>query len=143
MSGLIGCGSPTAPSPAFAISFADPVAAQRVVCASCTVEPREWAVAEFPVTVTAPPGRSGAVASVETRVTNRTRGGVELGRNVRPNRDYAYGDTQVPPGGSLVLAAGVVFHPLPAAGDEVRIEVVATLMDGRTARHGSAVTVAP
>ena len=82
-------------------------------------------------------------ANPEELILPASRGGVELGRNVRPNRDYAYGDTQVPPGGSLVLAAGVVFHPLPAAGDEVRIEVVATLMDGRTARHGSAVTVAP
>ena len=136
------CDSPIRPSEAFTVTFAAPVAARRVVCPACTVEPREWAVAEFPVTMADASNRGGTVASIEARVTNRSRG-IELGRGVRPNSDYAYPDTRLPAGGALVVEAGVVFFPVPPAGDDVRIEVIATLTDGRVARHSGSVTPIP
>ena len=137
------CGNSIGPSEALTVTFAVPVAARRVACPACTVEPREWAVAEFPVTIADASNRGGTVASIEARVTNRTRSGIELGRGVRPNSDYAYPDTRLPAGGTLVVEAGVVFFPVPPAGDDVRIEVIATLTDGRVARHSGSVTPIP
>jgi hypothetical protein len=140
LAAVAACGNATGPSEALAVTFAVPVAARRVACPACTVEPREWAVAEFPVTIADASNRGGTVASVEARVTNRSRG-IELGRGVRPNSDYAYPDTRLPAGGALVAEAGVVFFPVPPAGDDVWIDVIVTLTDGRVARHSGSVAI--
>jgi hypothetical protein len=129
------CGSPTTPSSPLTLALTASVTGRIIVCTTCTMPPEQWIVAEFPVTLSDPRGPGGTLQSIETRVFNRTRGRTELGRNARPNADYQYADLAVPAGGSLTLPAGIVFHPLPPPRDELVVEVVATLTDGRSARQ--------
>jgi hypothetical protein len=121
------CGErPTAPTPAstLSVTFAQPLAAR-------VVDGR--AVLEFPVVIQDVGGPGGTVQSVTTIVTNRSRD-IDVGRNVRPNADVSYLDTVIPAGGSLTLAAGIVFEVQPPR-DEVRVSVVVTLSTGRRAEQ--------
>ncbi len=135
-------GSPAAPTSTIDIAFATPVRGQVVTCGSCTTAPKEWVAAEFPVTVTA--DAAGSVASVTVIVRNRSRGSVEMGRNVRPNKDSPYPDTRVPARGSLTVGAGIVYFPPPAAEEDVVVDVTVRLEDGRsTSRSGTIVAARP
>lgn len=126
-------GSPTASGRPPAVSMVAQVSASTVTCDTCTEGPFIWAVAAAPVTITNPGSRAIALSTVETRAFNHTRASV-IATNVRPNLDFTYPDTTVPAGGSLTLEAAVVYHPLPPPADDIRLVVIVTFSDGRTAR---------
>jgi hypothetical protein len=102
-----------------------------------TAEPR--LVIEFPLTIADPTGPGGTLASVTLVVRNVSRA-MEAGRNVRPNADFAYPVTTIPPRGSLSLAAGLVF-PVTPPRDELEVVVSVALTDGRTVNRTARVAV--
>lgn len=131
------CAAPTAPTPVLMLTVAQPVVAH-VVPAPEGAAPH--LVSEFPVTVADPTGPGGTVASVTVVVWNRSRA-AEVGRNVRPNKDFVYSDTTLPPRGSLSLAAGGVFSLTPPR-DELEVIVLIDLSDGRRVSRTAQLVVA-
>jgi hypothetical protein len=101
-----------------------------VACGTCA-DPTPRVVAEFPVGVSDAQGPGGSIDRLETIVMNRSRG-LEVGRNVRPNADYAFPDSTVPARGQLVVQAGIVFGP-PPPRDEIVVTVRVHLTDDRQA----------
>jgi hypothetical protein len=91
-----------------------------------------------PVTIQNPDG-AGTLATVETRVVNRSRF-MELARNVRPNKDFSYPDRHVPAAGTLVVEAGAGFG-LPPPRDEIVATVIVRLTDGREAAASAQVAI--
>lgn len=137
-----GCEGPrrtTSPTPHLTLTFIDPVSARMVACQSCA-PPTTHLVSEFTVTVGDPAGPGGSVETVTTVVRNTSRG-LDVGRNVRPNRDFAYPSTMLPPRGSLTLEAGIVIDP-PPPRDALEISVSVRLTDGRTVSRASRLVAA-
>lgn len=135
-----GCGgsTPTEPeAPSLALLLPQSVQARIVACDTC---PDPIIVtAEFTVAVQSLDSRGGTVASVETTVVNQSRS-VMMVRNVRPNSDFGYPDTSLPPGGRLELAAGAAFS-LPPPRDEIVVRVLVRMSDGREASATAPVVV--
>lgn len=131
---LPGCDdNPNAPNAGITIVLPVSVTGTIVTCQTCTTEPTVWAVAETNITIINGSGRMLDVDTVEARAFNQTRNTL-IRANTRPNVDHPYSETFVAISGSLTLAAGVVYFPLPPPGDDVRLVVVVTFRDGTSAR---------
>lgn len=130
---------PAAPGRPLTILIATPVSA--VLVSRPGLDPAVWGVATAQVTIANAGAQPAEVATVEARALNRTRAAV-ISTNVRPNEDLTYPNTLVPSGGTLTLEAGVVVIPLPPPGDELRLEVIVTFRDGRTARADAPMALA-
>ena len=128
----------TAPTPSLVLTFAEPVVA-RVVAAPSGVTAEPHLVTGFPVTIADPAGPGGTLASVTLVVRNVSRA-MEAGRNVRPNADFAYPVTTIPPRGSLSVEAGISF-PLSPPRDELEVAVSVALTDGRMVTRTARVVV--
>lgn len=138
---LGACSSQTSPSrPAIAVSLPAAVEGRYVACATCA-EPTVTVVLEFPVTVSDPNGPGGTVERLTTILMNRTRA-AEVGRNVRPNADYAFPSTALPAAGQLTLQAGLVVPP-PPPRDDLAVTVQVRLTDGREASATGPLAVLP
>lgn len=125
-----GCGSGEPSPPALRLTLPTRAEGRLVTCATCEA-PTTTVVVEFTVGVGDPDGPGGTIERLETIVTNRSRAS-EIGRNVRPNADYAFPDSRVPPGGQVAVQAGIVIA-LPPPRDEIVVTVLARLTDGREA----------
>ena len=135
------CGNelqPTAPTPVLVLTFAEPVVA-RVVPPPTGVTADPHLVSEFPVTIADPSGPGGTLESVTLVVRNVSRA-AEAGRNVRPNADFAYPVTAIPPRGSLSVEAGIAF-PLTPPRDQLEVSVSVALTDGRMATRTARLVV--
>lgn len=134
--------NPNAPDVGITVVMPASVTAPIVTCLECTTDPTVWAVAEANVTIINGSGRSLDVATVEARAFNRTRNTL-ITSNTRPNTDHTYAETFIPNNGSLTLAAGVVYFPLPPPGDDVQFAVVVTFRDGTVARGETRLITGP
>jgi hypothetical protein len=132
---------PTAPSPAVTVTFTAPVRSSIVNCTTCQQEPRMWAAAEFPVTLSNGSAADRVLVTLTTRVVNRTRGG-EIASNVRPNADHPYPSTRIAPGGTLTVEGGVIYFPLPPPRDDVVVEVIARFDDGSSVTASGTIVAA-
>lgn len=130
--GSTACSDEVAPSPPpISVTLPSPAEGRLLSCAICA-DPSITLVIELPVTVRDAMGPGGTVERLTTILTNRSRD-VEIGRNIRPNASYAFPSTSLPPGGQLVLQAGLTTAP-PPPRDELRLTVHVRLTDGREAR---------
>ena len=140
--GLAACSNESAPSPPpIAVTLPSPAEARLVACATCQ-EPSTTLVIELPVTVRDPTGPGGTVERLTTILTNRSRD-IEVGRNTRPNANYAFPSTTLPAGGQLVLQAGLTTAPPPPPRDELILTVHVRLTDGREAQASGPLVVGP
>ena len=139
--GLAACSDEVAPSPPpITLTLPSPAEGRLVACATCQ-EPSTTLVIELPVTVRDQSGPGGTVERLTTILTNRSRD-VEVGRNIRPNASYAFPSSALPPGGQLVLQAGLTTAP-PPPRDELILTVHVRLTDGREAQASGPLVTLP
>ena len=126
---LVGCSSsPLSPeSPTISLALPLEVTGAIVPCDTCE-SPTASAVATTEIILSNRGSSSHRVVTVDTIVVNQTRRTV-LASNRRPNADVVYAESEVPPGGSLTLEAGVVY-PMPPPRDDIQFLVVVTISDG-------------
>ena len=126
------CGDNPASGPSLPLlSIAVPaqLEGRHAACTTCSDGPA--VVVEFAVTVSDAAGPGGTLATLDTRVLNRSRG-IEIARNVRPNGDVGLSASAVPAGGRVTVESGIGF-PAPPQRDSLTLTVIVRMTDGREA----------